>query len=274
MDFKTKLKKLPDLKFYEDVGLNLVLSYRYRVENKKDTILFLHGFNGNSKSWAFQFDFFQNHSSAISIDAPGFGKSDPSSADVETIAEVVARLLQSLNISKVHVVGHSMGGMLAQILAAKHSSLVNKLVLSCTFAGYGMPKRSSLMTAYQTRIRDRKTMTDFEYGRLRIREMLPRRSEDNIFEFLSVITGEISEGAIKSGGMAMQCLDTTNYLPLIKSDCLIIIALKDSVVSKKKSEWLIKNIPHASIKELPNVGHAPYCEDFVAYNKILIDFVL
>ena len=46
-------------------------------------------------------------------------------------------------------------------------------------------------------------MSDDKYGRYRIREMLPKRSEDEIFEFLSIISGEISEGSIKSGGMAM-----------------------------------------------------------------------
>ena len=274
MNFKKQLENLPDLEFYRDIDLDLIVSYRYRKESKKDTILFLHGFNGNSKSWAYQFDFFKNKSSVISIDAPGFGKSDPSSIDMEVIADVVARLLKSLNIPKFHVVGHSMGGMLAQILGSKYSNSIKKLVLSCTFKGYHLPKETPLMGSYQRRIKDRKNMSDNEYGRSRIREMLPKRSEDEIFEFLSIISGEISEGSIKSGGMAMQYLDTTKYLPSIKNQCLIILASEDRVVSKQKSELLIKDIPHASIKELSNVGHAPYCEDAISYNNVLVKFLL
>ena len=45
---------------YKDLDLDLIISYRYRKEINKDTILFLHGFNGNSKSWAYQFNFFKN----------------------------------------------------------------------------------------------------------------------------------------------------------------------------------------------------------------------
>ena len=274
MSFKKQLENLPELKFYIDIDLDLTISYRYRKENNKDTILFLHGFNGNSKSWVNQFEFFKNMSSVISIDAPGFGKSDPSSIDMEMIADVVVRLLKSLNISNFHVVGHSMGGMLAQILGSKYYNSINKLVLSCTFKGYGLPKDTPLMETYQKRIKDRKSMSDDQYGRHRIREMLPKRPEDEIFDFLSIISGEISEGSIKSGGMAMQCLDTTKYLPSIKNQCLIILASEDSVVSKKKSESLIQEIPHASIKELSNVGHAPYCEDVVLYNDVLVKFLL
>ena len=274
MGFKKELKDLPKLQFYKDLDLNLIISYRYRKEINKDTILFLHGFNGNSKSWAYQFNFFKNKSSVISIDAPGFGKSDPSSIDMDVIVDVVVRLLKSLKISKFHVVGHSMGGMLAQILGSKYSNNVGKLVLSCTFKGYNLPKNTPLMEPYQRRIKDRISMSDEEYGRKRIREMLPKRSEDEIFEFLSVISGEISEGSINSGGMAMQYLDTTNYLPSIINKCLIILASEDVVVSKQKSELLIKDIPHASIIELSNVGHAPYCEDAISYNNVLVKFLL
>ena len=274
MGFKKELKDLPKLQFYKDLDLDLIISYRYRKEINKDTILFLHGFNGNSKSWAYQFNFFKNKSSVISIDAPGFGKSDPSSIDMDVIADVVVRLLKSLKISKFHVVGHSMGGMLAQILGSKYSNNIGKLVLSCTFKGYNLPKNTPLMEPYQRRIKDRINMSDEEYGRKRIREMLPKRSEDEIFEFLSVISGEISEGSINSGGMAMQYLDTTNYLPSIINKCLIILASEDVVVSKQKSELLIKDIPHASIIELSNVGHAPYCEDAISYNNVLVKFLL
>ena len=93
-------------------------------------------------------------------------------------------------------------------------------------------------------------------------------------ETISVISGEISQGSIKSGGMAMQYLDTTKYLPSIKNQCLIILASEDVVVSKQKSELLIKDIPHASIIELSNVGHAPYCEDAISYNNVLVKFLL
>ena len=274
MGFRKELKDLPKLQFYKDLDLDLIISYRYRKEINKDTILFLHGFNGNSKSWAYQFNFFKNKSSVISIDAPGFGKSDPSSIDMDVIAGVVVRLLKSLKISKFHVVGHSMGGMLAQILGSKYSNNVGKLVLSCTFKGYNLPKNTPLMEPYQRRIKDRINMSDEEYGRKRIREMLPKRAEDEIFEFLSVISGEISEGSINSGGMAMQYLDTTKYLPSIINKCLIILASEDVVVSKQKSELLIKDIPHASIIELLNVGHAPYCEDAISYNNVLVKFLL
>ena len=103
--------------------------------------------------------------------------------------------------------------------------------------------------------------------------MLPSLKEEEIFHFLASISGEISAGSIKSGGMAMQSLDTTKYLSNIKQKCLIIKASDDKVVSKERSLSLEEEIPHAEIKEIPNVGHAPYCEDIFAFNNTLEKFL-
>ena len=114
MSYKNFLEQLPELELFHDKELNLTMSYRYRKEDNNIPILFLHGFNGNSKSWAYQFNFFKNKRSVEAIDAPGFGKSSPAVLDMEAIADMVFRLLKAMNIFTCQVVGHSMGGMLAQ----------------------------------------------------------------------------------------------------------------------------------------------------------------
>ena len=60
MNNKKLIDFLPVSKLYFDKKLGLNVSYRYAEENKKLPILFLHGFNGNSKSWAHQFKYFKN----------------------------------------------------------------------------------------------------------------------------------------------------------------------------------------------------------------------
>ena len=116
MSFKNIINQLPELKLFNDKELNLSMSYRYRKEGKTIPVLLLHGFNGNSKSWAYQFNFFKNKRSIIAIDAPGFGKSDPAAIDMLTIAALIKRLLKSININECDIVGHSKGGMLAQVI--------------------------------------------------------------------------------------------------------------------------------------------------------------
>lgn len=273
MSFKNIINQLPELNLFNDKELNLSMSYRYRKECKTIPILLLHGFNGNSKSWAYQFNFFKNKRSIIAIDAPGFGKSDPAAIDMLAIAALIKRLLNSININECDIVGHSMGGMLAQVISSRHNSLVRKVILSCTHKGYAIPEGNPLIAPFEKRLEERKNLSDQEFGILRVSEMLPGLKNKETFDFLATISEEITEGSIKSGGMAMQILDTTKYLSEFNQKCLIITAVNDVVVSKERSIALENEIPHAETIKLLNVGHAPYCEDALAFNNALEKFL-
>ena len=272
MNSQEILNQLPDPAIFKDNKYNLKISYRYQKINKEIPILFLHGFNGSSKSWAYQFDYFKNKRSIIAVDAPGFGQSDPADLDMLSIAHIVYNLLRSINIVRCDLVGHSMGGMLAQIMASQYNSLINKVILSCTHKGYALLKGSPLREPYRLRLEQRKKMSDEEFGQLRIQKMLPELKNKEIFKFLSFISAEINEDSIQSGGMAMQTLDTTDYLSKLNQDCLILKGSKDIVVSNERSYELEKLLKHAKIKELQNVGHAPYCEDANTFNGEVENF--
>ena len=272
MNFQEILNELPDLAIFKDNKYNLKISYRYQKINKEIPILFLHGFNGSSKSWAYQFDYFKNKRSIIAVDAPGFGQSDPADLDMLSIAHIFYNLLRSINIVRCDLVGHSMGGMLAQIMASQYNSLINKVILSCTHKGYALLKGSPLREPYRLRLEQRKKMSDEKFGQLRIQKMLPELKNEEIFKFLSLISAEINEGSIQSGGMAMQTVDTTDYLSKLNQDCLILKGSKDIVVSNERSYELEKLLKHAKIKELQNVGHAPYCEDANTFNGEVENF--
>ena len=266
---------LPKDQSYYDKTSGLNLSYRYLKNENKETIIFLHGYNGNSKSWAYQFKYFKKYFSLISFDFPGFGKSnnmiDP---DMFKVSELIIRALESLKIKNYYVVGHSMGGMLAQVLASNLKSSVVKIVLSCTHKGYSMSFKEPLREPYRKRLLEREKLSDIEYGNLRISKMLPGFNKKDIFSFLSLISQEISKDAITCGGSSMQILDTTNVLPKIKVPCLIITGTKDVVVSKEKSLFLLDSIKDSKHEEIKDVGHAPYCENADEFNKKIKNFLL
>ena len=60
MNYLEILEHLPELRVYNDKEYNLNISYRFQKFDDELPILFLHGFNGNSKSWAYQFMYFKN----------------------------------------------------------------------------------------------------------------------------------------------------------------------------------------------------------------------
>ena len=272
---QTIIDELPKNEIYNDGTSGLKLSYRYLKNKNKKTIVFLHGYNGNSKSWAYQFKFFKYNYSLISFDFPGFGKSDNmKDPDMFKVSDLIIRALENLKIREYYIVGHSMGGMLAQILSINNNASIIKMVLSCTHKGYSMKYKKPLREPYNKRLQERHKLSDVEYGKLRISKMLPGLQDKEIFDFLCLISRETSSEAIVCGGSSMQILDTTDVLPKIKIPCLILTGSEDIVVSKEKSLFLYNSIKNALHIEIKGVGHAPYCENAMEFNEKINSFLL
>ena len=269
------IDELPKNEIYNDGISGLKLSYRYLKNKNKKTIVFLHGYNGNSKSWAYQFKYFKNNYSLISFDFPGFGKSDNmKDPDMFKVSDLIIRALENLKIREYYIIGHSMGGMLAQILSINKNASIIKMVLSCTHKGYSMKYKKPLREPYNKRLHERHKLSDVEYGKLRISKMLPGLQDKEIFDFLCLISRETSSEAIVCGGSSMQILDTTDVLPKIKIPCLILTGSEDIVVSKEKSLFLYNSIKNALHTEIKGVGHAPYCENAMEFNEKINSFLL
>jgi pimeloyl-ACP methyl ester carboxylesterase len=110
-----------------------------------ETILMIHGFGANKDNWVRFAKFFTKRYQVIALDLPGFGDSSKPDAsyDVGTQAERVAAFVKTLGLSKVHVVGNSMGGHIAALYAARHPEQVQSLALFDN-AGVTSPKKSEL----------------------------------------------------------------------------------------------------------------------------------
>ena len=131
------------------------------------------------------------------------------------IADEVAALISSLVTGKAVIIGHSMGGMLAQVLGATHPDICQAIILSCTHKGRAQPVGSPLRAAEQERIQEREVMDDASYGALRVGKMLSGKIDPQIMAFLAAVAGEIRVEGIRCGGFAMQYLDTSPFLDKI-----------------------------------------------------------
>ena len=270
------LEKLPDLQLFTNKNYENTISYRLQepkiVNEETQTLVFLHGFNGSSKSWYYQFIHFDTHK-VVSIDAPGFGASTVHQGGMPEFANEVAELLEHLGITNAIIVGHSMGGMLAQLLAPRLSNKCSGLVLSCTHKGRAKPKSEPLSQEIRQRMTDRINLNDEEFGSLRINRMLSSIPSDRIRSFLVSIAGDICIDGIKWGGAAIQYLDTSPYLSALTLPTLIVSAQNDIVVKPEALKSLFASLPTADHKEMSGVGHAPYCEDAEKFNHILEQFI-
>ena len=278
--FQDALRCLPPSKLFVNKKSGTVTSYRMSdacpevssIEKSKPALVFLHGFNGSSKSWCQQISYF-NENVVIAIDAPGFGESHVVGDSMVAIANETAGLIRDLDLGPVVIIGHSMGGMQAQIIASKYPDLCAGLVLSCTHKGYAHPFGTPLDDTVMERIRQRESMDDLTYGRVRIQKMLARDIASDIFSFLVSVAGDVRVEGIISGGTAMHYLDTTSLLKNIAAPVMILTGEMDIVVSPTAGAALQAGLPNARHIQLAGVGHAPYCEDAPQFNTVLSSFL-
>lgn len=96
-----------------------------------ETVLFIHGLGASVHTWKYNLDEFASRYHVVAVDLPGHGNSEmpdiPYSVNLH--ADFIYKFMQKKNIGKAIVVGHSVGGQAAVILALNHPEMVKKLVL-------------------------------------------------------------------------------------------------------------------------------------------------
>ncbi len=120
----------------------------------KETLVFVHGYFGGSRQWAGQINAFQDHFQVITPDLPGFGlnNSMTSPESISGYADYVHDEIEKLGVERFHLIGHSMGGMIAQEMAAQKPHRIDHLVLYGTGPIGFMPGRFETIDESRVRV--------------------------------------------------------------------------------------------------------------------------
>ncbi len=113
-------------------GLELYYEMKGRDEREGlEVVLFVHGLGSSGRDWERQVPFFAERFRVVTVDLRGHGRSDkpPGPYSMAMLAGDVAELIRALDLGTVHVVGLSLGGMVAFQLAVDAPELVRSLVI-------------------------------------------------------------------------------------------------------------------------------------------------
>ena len=221
------------------------------------SLFFLHGIGGNRHSFDASLAHFADRFRAVTWDMPGYGGSSLEGPLTWTgLVDALLRLMDALGVERARIVGHSMGGMVAQELAITHPDRVESLVLSATSSSFGSADGSFQEKFLAARLAplDR-GLTPADIAP----ETMPAMFKD--FPDAAAIAGAIrGMAAIPSETyrVALQCLVTFNRrddLARIAAPCLLLSGGKDEVAPPKGMARMAEAIPNARHETIPGVGH-------------------
>ena len=261
--------KTPELKY---------LSYRqgqiaYRETGTGQTLFFLHGMNGNSKSWENLFYSLSSSFRVVAWDAPSFGGSDVFGDNIEEYKNAAKALIEKLKLKKIILIGHSMGGLIASQLAYDNDVSVSGLILSSTHLGFGCKKGEPLMERYANRLKTFSTkLSDIDYAMERAQRNTPEGTSESVIKFLANVALDIRKESIRDGGRMSQEADNTNICKDLKVPVLILSGGKDTVISTEMHASLIAALPRAHKVVFPKAGHASFAEYPDQFNYQVTEF--
>lgn len=240
-----------------------------------DVILFLHGVGGGAYSWMPQINSFSMKYTAAAWDMPGYGKSAlPGAMTFPELAGALLALLDDKDWDKVHLVGHSMGGMVAQEFAVAHQDRLKSLTLSATSPAFGSPDgdfQKKFVEARLAPLANGATMDDLATEL--VETMMSADADPNGRQLAHDCMSNMSAETYRA---AVECIVTFEQranLPNISVPTLALVGETDTNAPAAMMEKMAAKIPGCRFVCLPELGHLANLEDPQAFDAALSAFL-
>ena len=235
-------------------------------------VIFLHGIGDSWHSFEPVLKALPENIHAFAVSLRGHGDSEKPATGytINHFATDVDQFIKVKELKSVYVVGHSMGGMVAQQFVLDHPQLTKGMVLIDSDANFndnpGMPGFFQQALKLDGPI-DRKFMDEFQ------RTTLAKPIDPDYYNLLVSEGMKVPAGVFKSSFAGMMQADFRDELKNIKVPALIFWGNKDNICSIKDEEQLLRDIPHAKFMIYENTGHALHWEEPARFTNALTSFI-
>ena len=225
-------------------------------------IVFIHGTGMDHTVWTLFARYFLRHGrDVLSVDLPGHGKSKgPLLDSIESLSSNLLSYLDSRNINKFSVVGHSMGSLIALEAASTQPERVNSLVMIGTalpmavsellldLAKRNDPGAIDILTfmGYSNNARIGNNKNPGMWMTEGTRRLMQRSSKDVIFKDLMACSN-YADGLEKAKN--------------VSANTLLILGENDYLTPRHRAKDLINNFETVKVKEIRNSGHTMMVEN-------------
>lgn len=237
-------------------GDGVRIAYRFDGGQDKPVLLLSNSIGTDLSMWDGQVPALTEHFRVLRYDARGHGASDVPSGpySLDRLGRDVVELLDALDLRRVHVLGLSLGGIVAQWLGIHVPERVDRLVLSNTAAYLGPPRQWDRPIAELLEAPDMGATAEMFLGNWFPARML--QGDDEVVEgFRRTLLATRREGVAGSWA-AVRDYDLRRTATLIPNPTLVIAGEHDTVTSARHGEELAAVVPGARFTVLPTVHMA------------------
>jgi len=248
----------------------------FEKQGKGPVIIFVSGLGGTAAYWAPQVAWFARDFTVVTYDQRGAGKSDHPAGpySIDTLADDLQALIAALGLVRPVLVGHSTGGAIGQILAARQPELLAGMVLYASWA------RSDLHFNWCFRMRRAllvgSSLEEYVHGSalfLYPPEHLSKHAERLSPALLASARHFPQRDVVLSRIDAIMAHDATALLPLITTPTLVVCAQDDILTPPYQSRLLAGAIAGAELTIVPQGGHSFSETETPLFNQIALDFM-
>lgn len=260
--------------FVESQGLRI----HFEVTGRRSAppVLMIQGLGASKHAWNLQRAALALRWRTVALDNRGSGRSSRPIAPftLEDLADDALRVLDAAGVDDAHVVGASMGGVVAQILAVRNPDRVRSLVLACTSCRQH-PWREDLLREWSDTARGRGLL---DVGRGAAQWVMGPRSFRRAVPALGWL-GPLAvlrpRDSFASQVDAILATDPSiaDRLSEVTAPTLVVVGNQDILTPRGDSEELAERIPGAELVVISGAAHGLMVEHAGTFNSVLVDFL-
>ena len=240
-------------------------------------VVFMHGIGGNRTNWRDQLPVFGRHFRAVAWDARGYGDSDDYDGllDFGHFADDLRRVLDHFGAARAHLVGLSMGGMIALDFATRYGDRVATLTLCDSLPGFthlSDAQRAEFIRLRQEPLLEGKEPRDMAPAVARsLLGKNPRAgSYERLVESMSALHKQSYLKTIAGSANYGRNLD----LESIAVPTHVVVGDEDTLTPPAMSREMARRISGARLTIIEGAGHLSNIEQPEAFNRAVLDFLI
>jgi pimeloyl-ACP methyl ester carboxylesterase len=250
----------------------------YEIIGQGEPLVMIRGISSNADHWYEQVPVLSQKYQLLVFDNRGIARSsDPGgSFSTRNMAADTVGLMEAVGIKKAHVMGYSMGGMIAQEMALAYPEKVNGLILVATDCGISLRVKAKpeFFRLFSEMIRlGTNEAKKAAAGCLFAKQTFETRPD--IIERYSEVSLRFpaSQKTLGRQWTAIAQHDACNRLAKISSPTLVITGSEDELIPPQNAKVMAQRIPGAQMISIDGSGHLFLIEQPEAFNEAVIGFL-